>query len=94
MKKFLSAWWYLLFIIILFTTVVSCTKNQRVKHFGGTWTITLPQNQKLIVATWKDTNLWYMYRPIRENENPETLTFQEDSSFGILNGKVIFVENK
>jgi len=70
----------------------SCTENERAKAFGGTMTIDLPPKTKLVNATWKDTQLWYLYRPARPGETPETTTFQEDSSFGVLEGKVIFTE--
>ena len=74
--------------------MTSCTSNSRAKNFGGSYTIKLPTNTKLVEATWKDANLWYLTRPMRENEIPETLTFQEDSQFGVMEGTVIFVESK
>jgi hypothetical protein len=77
---------------LLFLT--SCTSNARSKNWGGTYTIKLPTNTKLVEATWKDANLWYLTRPMKENEIPETLTFQEDSQFGVMEGTVIFVESK
>lgn len=47
---------------------------------------------KFVVATWKDTQLWYAYRPRRADEKPETVTLQEQSSFGLVEGRVIFTE--
>lgn len=64
------------------------------KNMGGTVTIDVPKGQKVIEATWKDSNLWYLTRPMREDEEPETFTLQEDSNFGIIEGKVIFEESK
>jgi len=52
----------------------------------------VPAGSKLIGASWKGEDLWYLYRPIRENEKPETTTLQESASFGVLEGKVIFQE--
>lgn len=37
---------------------------------------------------------WYLYRPMREQETPEVYSFQEKSSMGIMEGKVIFTESK
>ena len=71
----------------------SCTQNTRVKSFGGTANVDLPPGTKLIAATWKNNQLWYLHRPSREGEKPETLTLQERSSFGVLEGKVIFQEH-
>ena len=64
------------------------------KNYGGTVTIDVPKGQKVIEATWKDSDVWYLTRPMREDEKPETFTYQEDSNFGIMEGKVIFKESK
>lgn len=73
----------------------SCTEKSRAKGFGGTTTIDVKPNHKLVDATWKgEANLWYLTRPMREGETPETYTFQEDSNYGLLEGTVIFKESK
>lgn len=72
--------------------VASCTEKQRAKSLGGSFTVELPKDQKLIEATWKGEDLWYLTRPRREGEPIETYTFKEDSSFGVLEGSVIFKE--
>ena len=81
-----------LLAIASLATVVSCTENSRAKSFGGTMTIDIPQGNKLISATWKEDQLWYLYRPARAGETPETSTLKEDSKYGLVQGKVIFVE--
>jgi len=83
-----------LFGIFLFLFFNSCTQNQRAKKFGGKAEITLPANQKLINATWKDDNLWYLTRPMRDDETPETYTFSEESSWGVWEGVYIIRERK
>lgn len=83
MKKIL-----LPFILLL----ASCTENQRAKHYGGTMTVNLPENTTFVGATWKETQLWYIYRPRKKDETPVTTTMREHSSFGILQGKVLFIE--
>ena len=75
-------------------SVTSCTKNIRTKTFGGTMNITLPAGQKFINVTWKNAELWYLYRPMKLGETNEVYIFQEKSSFGALEGKVIFNESK
>jgi hypothetical protein len=87
--KFLLCLFAMIVIIAMF---VSCTAQQRAKHFGGTITEKLPAGQKLVVATWRDDNLWYLTRPMRPGEETETYTFKESSSFGVLQGTVILVE--
>ncbi len=86
--------WSVALVVLLAVIVVmaACTQNQRAKDFGGTVTVTLPPGQKLVVATWKEEHLWYLTRPMRPGETPEVLTFHEDSSFGILQGTVVFIE--
>lgn len=69
-----------------------CTQNQMAKQFGGTAKIELPAGKKLVVATWKDQSLWYLTRDRRSDEKAENYTFQEESSFGMVEGKVIFIE--
>lgn len=82
-----------LILASLALVAVSCTENSRARNYGGTAQVDLPANTKLIGATWKNDELWYLYRPAREGEKPEMLTLQESSSFGIIEGKVIFKEN-
>jgi len=83
--------------IIAFALIVglsSCTSNEIAKEFGGTMTINLPKNEKLINATWKNQEVWYLTRPMDSNETPQTYNFQEKSSWGVLEGTVIIIESK
>ncbi len=55
-----------------------------VKRYGGVMSITIPEGQRHITATWKDDNLWI------ENYDPKTNTchFNEYSKGNLLQGKV------
>ena len=64
------------------------------KYWGGTTTLELEPNQKLEDITWKEDSLWYLTRPMREDEEAETHTFQQSSEFGMFEGTVIVVEKK
>lgn len=75
-------------------SLTSCTENSRAKAWGGTATVDLPVNTKIINATWKDQELWYLTRPMRADEVAETATLHEQSSFGLIEGKVVFKESK
>lgn len=89
MKKFL--------ILILFAGLISltgCTENTRAKNWGGSVNVTLPPGTKLVTATFKEANLWYLVRPMHENESPEMSVFQEQSNFGVYNGRIIFNESR
>ncbi len=61
---------------------------------GGTLTIKLESGQKLIEATWKNSDLWYLTEPMDSDYKPKTKVFQENSLYGVLEGRVIFVESK
>lgn len=78
--------------IILALALVGCTEKQRAKQFGGHMTVKLECGQKLFDLTWKEDNLWYATRPMREGEVAETYTFVEDSSWGAFEGKVTLIE--
>jgi hypothetical protein len=55
-----------------------------VKKYGGVMSVTVPDGQQHIAATWKDENLWI------ENYDPKTNTchFNEYSKGNVLQGKV------
>ncbi len=55
-----------------------------VKHYGGVMSVTIPEGEMHIAATWKDDHLWI------ENYNPATNTchFREYSRGNLLQGKV------
>jgi len=71
-----------------------CTEHDRAKSFGGTLTVDLQPGRKLVNVTWKETELWYLTRTMRSDENPETYEFQESSGFGVMEGKVIVKERR
>jgi len=55
-----------------------------VKRWGGVMSITVPEGQLHITATWKDDNLWI------ENYDPQTnkCIFSEYSKGNVLEGRV------
>jgi hypothetical protein len=80
--------------IAVLALTASCTQNARVKNFGGEGDINLPSGQKLVNVTWKETQVWYLTRKMHEDETPETYKFQEESSWGVIEGTYIIHENK
>lgn len=86
MKKFIL----LAIMVLCLTGCQNTTKN-----WGGSMTIELPKGQKLEEITWKgDSDLWYLTRPMREDEVAETHTFQQDTEFGVFEGTVTIIETK
>ena len=87
MKKMLLA-------IGMIVMLGSCTENSRVKSFGGEGTINLPKGRKLVNVTWKETQIWYLTRPMNSNDVAETYQFHEESSWGMVEGTYNIVETK
>jgi hypothetical protein len=75
-------------------SLAACTQNERAKSFGGTATIDLPKGQKLVTVTWKEKEIWYLTRPMSATDSAESYTFQEESSYGVMEGTVILKESK
>lgn len=76
-------------VIISMTACQSITKN-----YGVDITIKLEPNQKLEMITWKGDSLWYLTKPMTENDIAKTHTFQQSSNFGIIEGTVTIIEYK
>lgn len=87
-KKILSV----ILIIILVISLCGCQAAAR--NLGGDVTIELEPNQKLEMITWKNSDLWYLTRPMTANDIAETHVFQESSIFGIVEGTVTIIETK
>lgn len=84
----------IILIISVIATLTGCrTDNENAKYYGGTLVVQVPAGNKLVTATWKDTELWYLYRPARPGEKPEETTFKEKSTYGIYQGTVTFKES-
>lgn len=81
-------------VIGLITLLGSCTENSRVKNWGGEGTINLPQGRKLVNVTWKESQIWYLTRQMDSNDVAQTYQFQEESSWGVMEGVYNIVETK
>lgn len=87
MKKYL----FLLFALV---AMCSCTQNQMARTYGGKMTIELPKGEKLINATWKEANLFYLTEPMEEGYIPKSKKFRESSNFGVWESEITFVESR
>jgi hypothetical protein len=83
----------IVFILFTICSLMSCDQYVS-RKWGGTSTITLQPGEKLVEATWKDANLWYLTEPMEDDYVPKTKTFQESSVCGVMEGKVIFIERR
>lgn len=90
MKKIIS----ILIIIVALFSLSSCTEQMMTREWGGEMTIELPKGQELMMATWKDDDLFYLTRPMSNDYIPVKKTFKESSSFGIMESTVYFIESR
>ena len=90
MKKFKI----LVLSTIFLLSLSGCTENDRARNYGGTMTVKLKPNQKLVNVTWKQNELWYLTKEMSQSDVAETYKFQEDSRWGMVQGTVILIEQK
>lgn len=91
MKKFFGICIVCLAFILSFS---SCTENQRARTFGGIAIIEVEKGQKVMMATWKNNDLFYMTEEMEPDYRPHDKTLVESSSFGIIESKVVFKESR
>ena len=83
-----------LFLLFALVAMCSCTQNQMARTYGGKMTIELPKGEKLINATWKESNLFYLTEPMEEGYVPKSKKFRESSNFGVWESEITFVESR
>ena len=84
----------LILILIAAICLCSCTEQIRTRQFGGEMEIRLPAGQELMEVTWKETDLFYLTRPMADDYVPVTKTFKESSRFGVMESTVYFIETR
>ena len=83
----------LVFLFCAALALSSCTENMKVKSFGGTSTIEIPADQKFVLATWKDENLWITTKVRTSADSVKSeYRFAEKASFGVMEGTYIIIE--
>lgn len=92
MKKILAVVLAVAMVVILCVSLTGCQATT--KSFGGSMKIELEPNTKLELITWKDDSLWYLTRPMWEDDIAETHTYKQQSEFGVFEGTVTIVETK
>lgn len=94
MRQRENRFWFGIFCGVVALCVLFFTGCSQVatKTYGGTSTVKLDPGKKLEMITWKDDQLWVQTRDRRDNEKPERHEFKERSVFGVIQGKVIIIE--
>lgn len=88
MKKILF-----IFLAYICMTFVSC-EQPIARKFGGNTTINLKPGERLVEATWKENNVWYLVEPMDSDYKPKIKVFKESSVLGIMEGSITFIETK
>ena len=70
---------------VMVVVMSSCTENVRARHWGGTETLTLKPNEKVLNVTWKDNEMWVC----TQDTITRVVYFREKSSWGVMEGTVI-----
>lgn len=83
-----------LFALVLDIALLSSCQQYFTRNVGTTTTIRLEKGQKLTLATWKESSIWYLTEEMDSDYKPKTKVFQESSLYGVLEGKVTFIESK
>lgn len=86
MKKIITG------IILAAGTITLAGCQSVARNFGGDITLELEPGLKLEEITWKEDSLWYLTRPMREEEVTETHVFKQSSEWGVIEGSVTVVE--
>lgn len=69
-------------------------ENRTTRIFGGTMEINVEPGEKVLMATFKGDNLFYLTEPMDSNYVPKIKILREKSVMGILESKVKFIESK
>lgn len=84
-----------LFLIgAILLAMASCTKQSRVRNFGGTERIKVKPGYRVVMASWKVDDLFYLIEPMPEDYEPTEKYLIESSSFGVLESEIIFEESR
>ena len=81
-------------LVALITIATSCTEQHIARKYGGKLKIELPKGEKLMMATWKEANLFYLTEPMDSGYIPKNKVFRESSSFGVWESEITFVERR
>lgn len=95
MKKRTLIFWGIIIVAVAYMAFVFIfPENKRTILFGGTMEIKVEPGQKVMIATFKGNNLFYMTEPMDSGYIPKTKILHEKSGRGIIESKVKFVERR
>ena len=78
---------------LLALCAVSC-ENYTTRKLGSTMTIDVEAGYKVTNATFKEHEIWYFIEPMDNEYTPKQKKFVEKSTYGVLEGAIIFNETR
>lgn len=72
----------------------ACSDQEKAGYFGGESSINVPYGEEVLMATWKDDDIWYFTRPMSDDYVPQVKALRQESSHGLYHGVVYFYEHK
>ena len=81
-------------VIALMAMMLLSSCNNTTRSLRGNMELKLEPGQKLEEITWKEYDLWYLTRPMRDDEEPETYVFRAYGEFHAFEGTVTIIESK
>ena len=80
-------------LLLAFLPLAACDQYAA-RHFGGTMTIEIEQDQKFMNCSWKGKEgpLWILTRARKEGEQAESYKYSEKSLYGVMEGTVVIQE--
>lgn len=81
-------------LVALLTIATSCTEQHIARRYGGKLKIELPKGEKLMMATWKEANIFYLTEPMDSGYIPKKKVFRESSNFGMWESEITFIERR
>lgn len=85
---------FLAFVFLTTMVFTSCTKQERVRNFGGTEEITVEPGYRVMMATWKGSDLFYMIEEMPDDYQPHNKMLVESSAYGIIETTIVFKESR
>lgn len=91
-KRTLIFWGIIVAAVVYIAFVFIFPENKRTRLLGGTMEIKVEPGRKVMMATFKGDDLFYMTEPMDSGDIPKTKILHEKSGRGIIESEVKFIE--
>lgn len=85
---------FIFIVVMLISLIRACSPQGIARNWGGEMDMHLEPNRKLVEVTWKDDNIWYLTKPMNNEDIAETYEFAESDAIGIFEGTLHIYEIK